>query len=941
VVWKGGFSVRTDKNNFIAEMAAAATVINAVPKDIDCTMWIDSTATIHALQKGVLLSERKRIRSAGRIWLNWARPRLPSHIKMQHVRSHTNGRDPKEIGNEAADFLANQFRAHGKRTDAEPPCLKWEDPFYVVANNCVVQGDIRAWSKGNEQKELLKSWSERCPSQFRWMKRNRSQILRMAEEVWNWAIENGEGEAWIYFIFAVCDWLPTGRRMGKRNTRKQGQADQESRFRQICQLCLSGEVEDLEHLMHCPALHNELLQMNETVKRSMNKWGLLPGRLVPEGERIADRWVMKARIHFAEQGVNTADDRLRQLARAWVNKGDMRGYSKFERAVEDRLSLLQCKCVRVQSYPSRCGPSLPKDLLEIFVSELSLAVDGMVDALHLVDELFEEWWSNDSVDEQFGAKTDFFKQSAVGRNVFLNPPLDDEKMARKIIEKMKLELTHEAPTRFLLVIPRTLDRGSPYIKAQESDFLEIARFARNSFAFTSPESSHTKQGAPEIEVSIFLGINKESLSRDPIDWQNLSQKVSTWAEKNGSTESLTIPEHTHNLFRERKRPENKSRVSAKQRTLNNAASLFRFFNGNEGEHLHPIGTEFGGLYKKINKWPKALGFLGLLPTPFRDLVKRTSGDPLAHKQISKTIFFAGYRVWKARARLVREILASTPLSFQKIECKNPFHYLKRIANFSAARMTPCRCSLKFVQESKNLDLRLFFPSLSKKPKTTHSIEVPQQTGSCEAVTYVRDMDDLMIYAGDWGVPYIEESDEHSPSRKEEAKSEKQKSERKICVDPPDHDEKIGQLGTAMSEISIIPQTPTDISGLDHKHTKGTGESQNDQTVSLLTEQELSIIEMPSMSVEELSLYEEATDTREPDLALLESLARPPPGITELSELLHILHQEQVPVEDKRQESFPEALSPPEDYPHVQRKSRKKRKKIKVINNNKKRKKMKK
>jgi hypothetical protein len=278
-----------------------------------------------------------------------------------------------------------------------------------------------------------------------------------------------------------------------------------------------------------------------------------------------------------------------------------------------------------------------------------------------------------------------------------------------------------------------------------------------SLAFTNPESSHTEQGAPEIEVSIFLGINKESLSRDPIDWQSLSQKVSTWAEKNCSIECLTIPEHIHNLFCERKRAESKPRVSAKQCTLNNSASLFRFFNGNEGEHLHPIGTEFGGLYKKINKWPKALGFLGLLPTPFRDLVKRTSGDALAHKQISKTIFFAGYRVWKARAKLVRETLASTPLSFQKIECKNPFHYLKRIANLSTARMTSCRCSLKFVPESKSLDLRLFFPSLPKKPKTTHSIEVPQQTGNREAVTYAWDMDVLMIYAGDWGVPYTEES----------------------------------------------------------------------------------------------------------------------------------------------------------------------------------------
>lgn len=60
-------------------------------------------------------------------------------------------------------------------------------------------------------------------------------------------------------------------------------------------------------------------------------------------------------------------------------------------------------------------------------------------------------------------------------------------MILKIIEKIKLDLTHEAPTRFLLVIPRSLEHNSPYLKAQENNFLEIARFADKSFAFTRPQ----------------------------------------------------------------------------------------------------------------------------------------------------------------------------------------------------------------------------------------------------------------------------------------------------------------------------------------------------------------------------------------------------------------------------------------------------------------------
>ena len=97
-------------------MAAASTVINAVPENTQCTIWIDSMATIQALKKGTLLSERKRVRAAGRLWLNWARPLLDSScIHFQHVRSHTGNSTPAEVGNEMADTLANFYRLQGEK----------------------------------------------------------------------------------------------------------------------------------------------------------------------------------------------------------------------------------------------------------------------------------------------------------------------------------------------------------------------------------------------------------------------------------------------------------------------------------------------------------------------------------------------------------------------------------------------------------------------------------------------------------------------------------------------------------------------------------------------------------------------------------------------------------------------------------------------------------
>ena len=64
-LYKGGGIVRSDGNNFIPEIAAAAIVLNALPNHLYADIFIDSQATI-AMIKEKPLSERRRIRSSGR-----------------------------------------------------------------------------------------------------------------------------------------------------------------------------------------------------------------------------------------------------------------------------------------------------------------------------------------------------------------------------------------------------------------------------------------------------------------------------------------------------------------------------------------------------------------------------------------------------------------------------------------------------------------------------------------------------------------------------------------------------------------------------------------------------------------------------------------------------------------------------------------------------------
>ena len=120
-IYSGGLIVRTDGNNFIAEMAAAAAVVKACPTSVQLVLRIDSMATIGAITKGTV-SERRRVRAAGRAWMNLCRNDFiekQEKIRIEHVSSHKGSVTPEQVGNDMADRLANSFR---KKGEASQPC---------------------------------------------------------------------------------------------------------------------------------------------------------------------------------------------------------------------------------------------------------------------------------------------------------------------------------------------------------------------------------------------------------------------------------------------------------------------------------------------------------------------------------------------------------------------------------------------------------------------------------------------------------------------------------------------------------------------------------------------------------------------------------------------------------------------------------------------------
>ena len=69
-------------------------------------------------------------------------------------------------------------------------------------------------------------------------------------------VEKGDGTAWLYFIFGICQWLPTQYRVNRHRVDKnriEGRGHQVG----VCVLCQSGDIENLQHVWVCPAMAKE------------------------------------------------------------------------------------------------------------------------------------------------------------------------------------------------------------------------------------------------------------------------------------------------------------------------------------------------------------------------------------------------------------------------------------------------------------------------------------------------------------------------------------------------------------------------------------------------------------------------------------------------------------------------------------------------------------
>src|SRR5579872_546253 len=154
----------------------------------------------------------------------------------------------------------NQAENH----DPLPYFITAEEKFLAFHKDTLITDNIRAWLKEQELTQLQNAW-RKLKVQGTLFRRFPQQILTLTKLIKNWSIERAEGKAWIFFIFAICDWLPLNYRVHSHSN---------DTPKTLCCLCQGNAPETTEHLFTGPALREEHNTLRERTDRIFKKWSI-------------------------------------------------------------------------------------------------------------------------------------------------------------------------------------------------------------------------------------------------------------------------------------------------------------------------------------------------------------------------------------------------------------------------------------------------------------------------------------------------------------------------------------------------------------------------------------------------------------------------------------------------------------------------------------------
>ena len=119
-----------------------------------------------------------------------------------------------------------------------------------------------------------------------------------------------KGKSWLYYIVAVCQWLPT-------NYRTNYNRDMQLK---CCNLCLGNCLDTMDHLLRCPALAKEQIHLKDSVVSKFDFWDI-PYASIPQKPRelmLRAHWRSSARHQYPATVIS--DFRLDLLTKGFIRQ---------------------------------------------------------------------------------------------------------------------------------------------------------------------------------------------------------------------------------------------------------------------------------------------------------------------------------------------------------------------------------------------------------------------------------------------------------------------------------------------------------------------------------------------------------------------------------------------------------------------------------------------
>ena len=734
LIWQGGAGVRTDGNNFVAEMAAAALALEASPKNIPIQLYMDSTSAIQAIRKGSL-SERRNVRSAARRWTNLAREAIrerQAELHIQHVRSHQGQETFEEKGNDLVDKIANVERQKTEDDDPIPYFTEGDIKILLKHQETIVQQDPRVFLKKQELAAMADSW-KKLTRQSDTLRRHPNTLIQMEKKVFRWACQENNGHMWTFFILSALQWLPT------KSRKLKGQLEKDV----TCRLCLQLQEDDMSHMLVCPALEASHTAVEDVFQKYLEKWKVVPtGTVYTDKEVKTTKWARQARTLLEEKFAHIPIPTfrvLKSLAEGAYNVEHKRGAAPFLLEME-RVMLRVSKETILKEELLTCG-KIPSSLTEIFQRKLSLQVDILTDAIHKSE--LPVWYSQFQSDIWVGGKAFPLEQPLEGLNMLFNPPastwLNNGTLAvYRFIDKLCETRNSEKPTRALLILPELMKDGKSTDHAEyarSKKFLEILKFPSGTFRFEDPSGyslDTPRLMAPfQGQVSIFLFLNSRSLLFDPLDWQDFECTLNDWT----STNCLAgeIPQRTRQKFSERQqkthpprrylRDEKKVKVIGLMKCCPKADSTLLRKQVHNGPLLK--------LITKVNTGDKGAATLGLFPHALKKLVcdKYPEGAELLEELSRDIIGTCARRFWQYQTLSAQaEKYRQGDDKQNRYNCFDPFHFLEPVADQKMALRSTCICDLRARKKRKSRNDKKQGGGRKKQGKKKHKPpQAPEDT----------------------------------------------------------------------------------------------------------------------------------------------------------------------------------------------------------------------